>query len=171
MTLQDLQKIEKRFVSLPRKLDTELYNTCPAVLKIKIDDITLYLSTTGSLLTGPQILLLILESFEVDDNLAGARSVTDLMAIQWLGDKPHQKTRFLKIFLNVVQNLKDSQFTQEGLRDVLAKCMLQSVDLKFEMESYKIAPIGSPVHSFAYLIAILVRSIQRDRTGYGHNHS
>ena len=130
ITLQQLQKIGKRFISLSRKLAIELYNTCPPILKIKIDDINKHLASEGSLLNGPQIFWLILDSFEYDDNLAGARSLTDLMAIQWLGDKPHQKTRYLKIFLNIVQNLKDSQFTQEGLRDVLAKGMSQSVDLK-----------------------------------------
>ena len=108
-----------------------------------------------------------LVSFEYDDNLAGARSVTDLMAIQWLGDKPHQKTRFLKIFLNIVQNLKDSQFTQEGLRDVLAKNMSNSNDMKMEMEAYRIAPVNSPVHSFQYLLTTLTRSIQRDQREAG----
>ena len=88
----------------------------------------MHLASSGSLLTGPQIVWLVIDSFEYDDNLAGARSVTDLMALQWLGDKTNQKQRYLKIFVHIVQNLKDSKFTQNGLRDILAKGMSQSAD-------------------------------------------
>ena len=106
--------MEKRFISLSRKLAKELDVTCPLAVTIPIDDHNRYLSVSGTLLNGPQVLKIMLDSLEYDDNLAGARSAQDLMAIDWLGDKPHQTTRFLKIFLSVAGSLKDAQFFKRG---------------------------------------------------------
>ena len=83
----------------------------------------------------PQVLRLMLTLLDYDETLAGARSAQDLMATFWLGDKPHQMTRCLKIFLSVAGSLKDAQFSQEGLRDILAGCIEKSQVSAFELNS------------------------------------
>ena len=77
-------------MSLSRKLAVELYATVPLKVKMRIDDLNLHLSMKNGMLNGPQTLWIILDSFEYDDNLAGARSAKDLMAMKWMGDTPTQ---------------------------------------------------------------------------------
>ena len=67
MQLQDLQSIEKRFVSLARKLASELYNTCPLKVRMRIDDFNMRLQLENAMLNGPQVLWIIIDSFQYDD--------------------------------------------------------------------------------------------------------
>ena len=79
MTSELLQVVPSRFKALSRKLAVELYDTCPAAVRNRIDAINQQLSLSNNMLNGPQTLWIILDSFKHDDGLAGARSVTDLM--------------------------------------------------------------------------------------------
>ena len=81
-TLKKLQAVPACFVSLSRKLAVELYATCPLKVRMRIDDLNLHLSMQNNILNGPQTLWVIIDSFEYDDNLAGARSAKDLLALR-----------------------------------------------------------------------------------------
>ena len=110
---------------------------------MKIDDFNKQQIKSGNMINGPQTLNIIVNSFEFDDNLSGARKAQDLLSIKWMGDKPEEKQLFLKTWINITTSLKDSYFSQEGLRDILANCVKDSKDLHHEYKCYKCVDSGT----------------------------
>ena len=107
----------------------ELTATVPVRVKMRIDDLNRQLAQHNDVLNGPQVLHVILDSFEYDDGMANARSAQDLVSLQWLGDDVHQKTLFYNTYLELTRNMKHAYFSEEGLRDILATQMKKSKDL------------------------------------------
>ena len=82
-------------ISISRRLADELYRTCPAQVKMRIDEYNKHLSTRGCLLNGRQVLWVMLDHFEFDDGLAGAKTILDFTKVEWLGDTYINMTKFL----------------------------------------------------------------------------
>ena len=91
-----------------------------------------------------------LDHFEFDDGLAGAKSIVDLMKVEWLGDSFEQMTKFLQIWDHVTTNMTDCHLTEQGYRDMLALQMAKSAELTFEYKEYERAPAHDPKHSLAF---------------------
>ena len=160
-TLAKLQHVPPRYVSLSRKLAVELYATMPQKVKMRVDDLNLHLSMQNNMLNGPQTLWVILDSFEYDDNLAGARSAQDLLALKWMGDTPAQMQLFLKTYMNLATSLKDAFFAEDGLRDILAGCMKDSKELSYEYQQFVRSRVGDPERTHKFLLDAIDRAIQR----------
>ena len=162
MTLAKLQRVESRFISLSRKLSVELYKTCPPKVRMVIDEYNRQLAIKGAMLNGPQTLFLMIQSREFNDHNASARSVADLYALKWMGDKPHEKRLFLHTYFELARSIKHGFVTEEGLRDIIAECLKESKDLAFEYKTYESAAYNSTEHTHRFLIDAIERSIARD---------
>lgn len=161
VSLEDLQHTQKDMISIGRKLADELYKRCPAHVKMRIDEYNKHLSARGCLLNGRQVLWVMLDHFEFDDGLAGAKTITDLTKVEWLGDTFEHMTKFLQIWDHVIANMTDCHLTEQGYRDLLAVQIAKSTELSFEYKEFERAPAHDSRHSYAYLRAQLERAIHR----------
>ena len=117
--LEDLTYTALRFRSLNRKLAKELRETCPKAVADRINDINKNRAEAAeSLLNGRQVLQIILDSFNLDDDLVGATTATQLCEMKWLGDE--NKSTFYRVWTQLVDGLRENQMTEKGLRGLLA---------------------------------------------------
>ena len=130
-SLETLQKVPKRHVSLSRKLASELFDTCPAHVKQRIEAYNRQLMPLNRL-NGPQVLWIVIDAFEHDDQAARNKSIVDLHKLKWFGDSLPQRHKFLNVYIELTTTMKGSYMTEEALADLLHGLMKESTELKWE---------------------------------------
>jgi hypothetical protein len=59
----------------------------------------------GKLITGRQIVYMIVDHFKLNDSMAMVYSITDITAIKWRGDAPEQVSQFKSDWENILDNM------------------------------------------------------------------
>ena len=162
-------KCEQRFSPLDALFAIALVKTLPPHLKRKYDDENIKALNNGSVVTGRQIVWLILQWFKTNDHMSVVYSYECLQELEWLGDK--YVDEFLHVWNNIVDNLSEP-LTPGALRDILFKKMVNSKvfaqDLAhFKREKAK-AGFGqaAPDFTYDYLMCCLRRQVAEEHEEY-----
>ena len=115
----------------------------------------------GKLITGRQIVYMIVDHFKLNDSMAMVYSITDITAIKWRGDAPEQVSQFKSDWENILDNMDPNiDIGDEALKNILYEQIKQSKALDSEVKHYLRTPAD---RTYRFLIGAIDRFLELDR--------